>query len=112
MASARDTSLLSDKSQQEPTNLDPEMEALERRARMRAHGEYAADMGEAWRKRHENEFARLQKGTIVVIHCRSGQYVIGSSRHEAGDEYERRFGKDIGYMIEIGGGIFVGGGIV
>ena len=90
---------------------DPEMESFERRARMRAESQYAGEVGEAWARRLEQQFAQLPKGTIVVINCRTGEYVVGASRLAAGDEFERRFGKCVGYMMEIGGGIFVGGGI-
>jgi hypothetical protein len=86
----------------------------ELRARMKAQNDYAGEHGEAWVKRLENEFARLPKGTHVAINCRTGEYVLGGTALEAVDQFERRFGKgkEIGYMIEIGGGIFVGGGIV
>ena len=98
----------------EAIRIDPEMEALERRARMRAESQYVSEMGEAWLKRHEAEFARLTKGTHVIINCRTGEFVTGKTSLEATSEFERRFGrgKTLGYMIEIGGGVFVGGGIV
>jgi hypothetical protein len=91
-----------------------ESELAELRARMKAQTEYAQKHGEAWLRRLEEKFAGLPKGTIVVINCRTGEYVLGPTRLKAGDEFERRFGKEIGYVHEIGGGIFVGagGGIV
>jgi hypothetical protein len=92
-------------------SMDAEADLAELRARMRAQHEYAGKHGESWVEHYKDEFARLVKGTIVVINCRTGQYVLGPTRNEAADEFERRFGKEIGYMIEIGGGIFVGGGI-
>lgn len=89
-------------------------EIEEWRARMRAQNEYAGERGEEWVKHHDEEFKRLPKGTIVAINCRTGEYVLASTRLEAIDEFERRFGKEIGYVHEIGGGVFVGwgGGIV
>jgi hypothetical protein len=94
--------------------IDPEMEAFERRARMRAESQYTGEMGEAWAKRYEDELGRLPKGTHVVINCRIGAFVTGQTSLEAIDEFERRFGRGqtLGYMIEIGGGAFIGGGIV
>ena len=91
------------------TDTSSELAAL--RAQMRADGEFAQDHGEPWVKRLEAEFARLPNGTIVVIDCRTGEYVIGPTVLKAADEFERRFGKEIGYVHRIGGGFFVGGGI-
>ena len=89
-----------------------ENELAELRARMKAQNEYAGERGEKWVKHYDEEFKRLPKGTIVVINCRTGEYVTAPTRLEADDEYERRFGKrkDVGYMFEIGGITFVGGG--
>jgi hypothetical protein len=111
MTSAPQRPLQFDSLERQPAISDPEMEALERRARMRAENQYAGDMGEAWAKRHEDEFARLPKGTHVVINCGTGEYVVGPTSLTAIDEFERRFGKVLGYTIEIGGSAFVGGGI-
>jgi hypothetical protein len=72
--------------------------------------DYAGQRGEKWVQHHAAEFKRLPKGTIVAINCRTGEYIAASTRLEAMDAYERRFGKDIGYVHEIGGGIFVGRG--
>jgi hypothetical protein len=92
---------------------DVSSELTEQRAKMRAQNEYAGERGEEWVKRHEIKFARLPKGTHVAINCRTGEYVLGRTVLAALDEFERRFGKtETGYMIEIGGGAFVGGGIV
>jgi hypothetical protein len=87
-----------------------ESDLAELRARMKAQTEFAGEHGEAWLRRLEGEFAGLPNGTIVVINCRTGEYVLGETRLGAADEFERRFGKEIGYLIEIGGGTFVGGG--
>jgi hypothetical protein len=91
-----------------------ESDLAELPARMKAQTEFAAEHGEAWLRRLEGQLAGLPKGTIVVINCRTGEYVLGPTRLKAADEFERRFGKEIGYVHEIGGGIFVGagGGIV
>jgi hypothetical protein len=72
------------------------------------------ERGEQWVKHYGEEFQRLPKGTIVAINCRTGEYVLASTRLQAIDEFERRFGKEPGYVHEIGGGVFVGwgGGIV
>jgi hypothetical protein len=90
---------------------DPEMEALQRRAWRRAQNEYAGEVGEAWVKRLEGEFAPLPNGTHVIINCRTGKYVHALTLHEAIDEFERQFGREIGYLHRVGGGYFVGGGI-
>jgi hypothetical protein len=79
-------------------------------ARMRAQTEYATDRGEQWLKHYGKELERLPQGTIVVINCRNGEYVTAKTRREATDAFEQRFGKDVGFLIEIGGGTFVGGG--
>lgn len=114
MTTSPTSPLLLDISEGQQTRNDPEMEGVERRARMRAENQYAGEMGQAWVKRHETEFARLPMGTHVAINCRTGEFVLGRTGLEAAAEFERRFGKakELGYMIEIGGGIFLGGGIV
>jgi hypothetical protein len=82
----------------------------ELRARMKAQHEIADKYGEAWVKRLEPELSRLPKLTFVVINCRTGEYVVGSTLAEVTDEHERRFKGDIGYLHQVGGGLFVGGG--
>ncbi len=77
---------------------------------MRAQTEYAGERGDHWVRHYDKEFKQLPQGTIVVINCRTGEYVVGKTRRGASDEFERRFGKEVGYLIEIGGGTFVGGG--
>jgi len=79
---------------------------------MRAQHAIAEERGEAWVRQLEPQFAGMPKGTVVVINCSTGEYVIGPTLREAADEFERRFAKDVGYAHEIGGGVFVGGGIV
>jgi hypothetical protein len=95
-------------------SINGERELANLRARIKAQTDYAGEHGEVWVKRLEKEFAKLPKGTHVAINCRTGEYVLGGTALEAVDAFERRFGKgkEIGYMIEIGGGIFLGGGIV
>ena len=96
----------------EQISSDSEMEAVE--CRPRAQGQCAAELGETWVKRHKAEFARLPKGAVVAINCRTGEYVVAATRLQVIDEYERRFGRETGYVHEIGGGVFVGwgGGVV
>jgi len=86
----------------------------ELQARMKAQSDYAGQHGEQWVQHHAVAFKELPKGTHVAINCRTGEYVVGHTALEAVDAFEQRFGKgnEIGYMIEIGGGVFVGGGIV
>ena len=91
---------------------DKATELAELRARMKAQHAKAERYGESWVRRLEPEFARLPKGTVVVINCRTGEYVAGPTLLKAADEFERRFKEDVGYAHEIGGGFFVGGGIV
>jgi hypothetical protein len=90
---------------------DASTELAQLRARMKAQHEIAEKYGDAWVKRLEPELARLPKGTFVVINCRTGEYVTGSNLVETTNEYERRFDGDVGYLHQIGGGFFVGGGI-
>jgi hypothetical protein len=91
---------------------EAENDLSERRARMRAQNVYAGERGKYWREHHDAAFKLLPKGTIVVINCRTGEYVTAPTRLEADDAYEQRFGKnEIGYSFEVGGGIFVGGGL-
>jgi hypothetical protein len=79
-------------------------------ARMHAQNEYAGERGKQWAKHYDEEFKRVPKGTAVVINCRTGEYVLSSIRRKAIDDFQKKFGKDAGYLIEIGGGTFVGGG--
>jgi hypothetical protein len=87
-----------------------ENDVAELQSRLRSEKEYAAKQGPDWVKRHEKEFASLAKGTVVAINCRTGEYVMASSRLELIEKFERKFGKEVGYVHEIGGGIFVGWG--
>jgi len=82
----------------------------ELRARMKAQHDIAEKYGDAWVNRLEPELSRLPKLTLVVINCRTGEYVTGSNFVEVTDEYERRFKGDVGYAHQVGGGFFVGGG--
>jgi hypothetical protein len=91
-------------------SIDSQSDLADWSARMRAQTEYAGERGEQWVKHYDKEFKRLPHGTIVVINCRTGEYVLAKTRRAATDEFERRFGKETGYLIEIGGGTFVGGG--
>jgi hypothetical protein len=95
-------------------SMNGERELADLRARIKAQTEFAQKHGATWLRRLDGEFADLPKGTIVIINCRTGEYVLGSTRPGAADEFERRFGKEIGFVHEIGGGIVVGagGGIV
>ena len=88
---------------------EAETELTELRARMRAQNEYAGERGEAWVNTTNEEFKRLPKVTIVVINCRTGEYVTGSTRLEAADEFERRLARKSVTRIEIGGGYLLGG---
>jgi hypothetical protein len=84
----------------------------ELRERLRAASELAGDKGEAWLERLEPEFSTLPRGTVVIINCMTGEYVTGTTRLAALREFQERFGQAAGLMHEVGGGIFVGGGIV
>ena len=112
MASAPQRPMQFQNSLEEDAGIDPDMEALQRRAWMRAQNEYAAEVGKAWIQRLEAEFTKLPEGTHVVINCRTGKYAQGPTLREAIDEFESKFGREIAYAHQIGGGYFVGGGIV
>jgi hypothetical protein len=74
--------------------------------------EFAAKAGPAWVEQLKPQLAELSKGTVVAINCETGEYVTGAGLSEARGAFERRFGKTVGWMHEIGGGFFVGGGVV
>ncbi|MGH6674475.1 MAG: hypothetical protein ACRECV_21210, partial [Xanthobacteraceae bacterium] len=76
---------------------------------MEARHRYTQENGEAWLKRLEPELAKLPKLTVVVINCRTGEYVTGATLREAADRFESRFATDLGFAHQIGGGFFVGG---
>jgi hypothetical protein len=80
--------------------------------RLRVRGELAREKGEAWVEKLGPELATLPKGTVVAINCATGEYVLGNTRLEAADAFEQRFGRTSGWIHEIGGGVFLGGGIV
>jgi hypothetical protein len=82
------------------------------RVHLHAVTEFAARAGPRWIEGMGPELAKLPKGTVVAINCETGEYVIGKGISEASDAFEKRFGRATGWMHEIGGGFFVGGGIV
>jgi hypothetical protein len=77
--------------------------------RLRARAEMAREKGEPWVEKLEPELAVLPKGTVVAINCATDEYVLGKTRLEAADEFEIRFGKTLGWIHEVGGGVFLGG---
>jgi len=90
---------------------ETEEELRDRRARIRAQNQYIKERADYWRDKHDEAFKQLAKGTIVAINCRTGEYITATNRIEAGEAYEQRFGKnEMGYVFEVGGGIFIGGG--
>lgn len=93
------------------TEMSTTAELEELRARLEARHATAEKYGEPWVRRLEPEFAKFPKGTFVVINCRTGEYVTGSTLLDAADEFERRFKDDLGYAHQVGGGFFIGGGI-
>jgi hypothetical protein len=90
--------------------MNDDLEAL--RERLRTTGALAREKGEAWVEKLEPELEALPKGTIVAINCATGEYVLGQTHLEVADAFERRFGRTVGWVHQIGGGVFVGGGIV
>ncbi len=83
----------------------------ERLARMREAAEISGRQGEAWLEKLKPELDHLPNGTVVVINCATGEYITGETRLDALHKFQGRFGNVAGWMHEIGGGIFVGGGI-
>ena len=83
----------------------------ERLTRMRESAEISGRQGEAWLEKLKPELDHLPNGTVVVINCATGEYITGETRLDALHKFQRRFGNVAGWMHEIGGGIFVGGGI-
>jgi hypothetical protein len=67
---------------------------------------------EAWLKELESELEKLPSGTILVINCESGEYVTGETHIDAIHRFQREYQNARGWMHEIGGGFFIGGGIV
>jgi hypothetical protein len=92
------------------TNMGTDLEEL--RETLRTRTEQAQDQGEVWVDKLRPEFEALPKGTVVAINCATGEYVLGQTRLEAADAFERRFGHALGWVHEVGGGVFLGGGIV
>jgi len=84
----------------------------ERLARMREFAEISGRQGEAWLEKLKPGLEHLPKGTVIAINCATGEYVTGMTYLDASHKFEERFGKVAGWMHEIGGGLFVGGGIV
>jgi hypothetical protein len=80
--------------------------------RMRADSANSRERGEAWIKELSQELKNLPRGTVIVINCDTGEYVSAASRLDALRKFQERFGNIPGWMHEIGGGLFVGGGIV
>ena len=68
--------------------------------------------GEAWLEKLAPELERLPKGTVLVINCATGEYVTAETHMDALNQFQRRYGKVRSWMHEIGGGFFIGGGIV
>ena len=83
----------------------------ERLARRREELETTARQGKAWLAKLAPELDHLPKGTVVVINCATGEYITAESRLAGLDKFQDRFGNVAGWLHEIGGGIFIGGGI-
>ena len=83
----------------------------ERLARRREELETTARLGRAWLERLQPQLEHLPKGTVVVVNCATGEYVTAESRISGIDKFQDRFGNVAGWLHEIGGGIFIGGGI-
>jgi hypothetical protein len=81
-----------------------------RRSHMHAVTEFASKTGPAWVEEFKSDLSKLPKGTVVAINCVTGEYVTGPGLSEASDTFEKRFGKTVGWLHEIGGGFLVGGG--
>jgi len=82
-----------------------------RRLHLRAVTEFAGKAGPALLEKLLPELSKLPTGTVVAINCVTGEYVTGKELSEASDAFESRFGKTVGWIHEIGGGFFIGGGI-
>jgi hypothetical protein len=84
----------------------------ERLARLRQEADLAGQQGEAWLEKLAPELVSLPRGTVLVINCATGEYVTAPSHIDALHQFQKRFGNVRSWMHEIGGGFFVGGGIV
>jgi hypothetical protein len=82
-----------------------------RREHLRAVTEFAGKTGPIWIEQLEPELSTFPKGTFIVVNCVTGEYVTGATLSEATEKFEQRFGRTVGYVHEIGGGFFIGGGI-
>ena len=69
--------------------------------------------GERWKAHYAEAFAALPKGTAVIIHVASGEYVTAPDWHLARGMFEQRFGTGFvpAYSFTVGRPIFVGGGL-
>ena len=80
----------------------------------RASSEYTAEQqGERWIAALADDFAKLPKGSVVIIKVDDGAYVYASGFIEAQQLFDQKFGKNqtIGWVHRIGESTFVGGGI-
>jgi hypothetical protein len=84
----------------------------ERLAHLREEAELAGQQGEAWLEKLAPELERMPRGTVLVINCATGEYVTASTHIDALHQFQRKFGNVRSWMHEIGGGFFIGGGIV
>jgi hypothetical protein len=78
--------------------------------RSRERSEFVVRQGDYWLKKRADEFAKLPAGTAVVINVANGEFVTGSSRLQAMDNYDQKFGADstFGYVHEIGRPVLIG----
>lgn len=81
--------------------------------RLRCDLELVQWLSEQWLHRHSEPIGSLDVGTAVVIDLMTGKYVIASTRMDALDAFEARFGigQTVGWLHQVGGGIKLGGGL-
>jgi hypothetical protein len=72
--------------------------------RSRARADFVGNEGDYWLKRLDAQLALLPVNTVVVINIVNGEYVTGSTRLEAMDRFDQRFGSNttFGFVHEIG----------
>ena len=89
------------------------MALVDDQEQQRERSRFAEQQGTYWTEMHGEAFAKLAKGTTVIIDVVTGEYVTGPSWFEALETYEQKFGKGrtISWSFEVGRPIFVGGGL-
>ena len=80
---------------------------------LKARATLIGEEADRWIKHHGDSFATLAVGTTVIIDITTGDYVTGTTWHQAHDAFKQRFGaaSRLSHSFTVGRPIFVGGGV-